>query len=656
AFAAGEASGKLPEPAVGAALMAVDFLTSHLSGTAGSSDEVAAVEASLRAAAASAAGTLAAAAVISEARAAPGFAERRSPADRRSNPPPPPAPRPTAPPPDASVRISISLLDSILYRLDELVAVKLRLDYQRRQVEEAQETLDGAVSRARLAGVDPARELDAHKRRLEMIRRDLAQEVHFLGILAQELQEDVKEVRMVPLGPVLEPFRRVVRDLASSLGKEASLDIEGEAVRVDKRLLELIRDPLTHLLRNSIDHGVELPDERVASGKPKRASIRIVAESRESQVWLNILDDGRGISVERVKAVALERGVVERERLAAMTEREVLNLIFAPGFSTAVDVTEISGRGVGLDVVRENVGRLGGRIEFYTEPGQGTQFTLCLPLTLAASRGLLVVAGQDTYCIPLGAVEEVISVEPQDLGMAQGHFAVNWGRQATSFVRLEDLLAGRVSARPRGRVYAIILALSDRRLALGVDDLLGQEEVVVKGLGAGTPRLTFVAGATSLADGKLVTVLEPGALMEAAAAATARGVAPQRTTRTATILVADDSLTTRTMMASVLERAGYKTVMAHDGAYAASLLGQQAFDLVVSDVEMPNLDGFGLVKYLRSGAQHAQVPAILVTSLNTPEDRARGAEAGANAYIVKKDFDPSAFLALVSECLEGGAR
>jgi two-component system chemotaxis sensor kinase CheA len=557
---------------------------------------------------------------------------------------------------ESAVRISVALLDSILYRLDELVAAKLRIDYQRKQIEDAQEALELGVARSRAGTSDLMREVDSHRRKLEFIRGDIAQEAHYLGMVAQGLQEDVKDVRMVPIGPVVDPMRRMVRDLANSIGKQAVLEVSGESVRVDKRLLELIRDPLNHLLRNAVDHGLEKTSDRVAAGKPPMGKIHLSAEARDSQVQIEIKDDGRGIRADEIRSAAVEKGLIDADRAAALSQREALNLIFSAGFTTARTVTNISGRGVGLDVVRENVARLGGRIEFFTEPGKGTQFNLNLPLTLTASRGLMVTAGKHTFCIPLTAVEEVVAVEPKEVGAANGRLAVQWRHQAVTFVRLSDLLTGKPGSRPLNRCPTVILAVSDRRLGLAVDELLGQEEVVVKGLAVGTPALPFVAGATSLADGRLVTVLEPNALVVAATGTTA--LLERGSTRSApTVLVADDALTSRTMVASVLERAGYRTFLAHDGESALTILARERIDLVVSDVEMPVLDGLGLVRRMRVSERHASVPVLLLTSLDGAADRARGAEAGANGYLVKHSFDPGSFLSMVADLVSdrGGA-
>ncbi|HXN40157.1 MAG TPA: ATP-binding protein, partial [Myxococcaceae bacterium] len=397
-----------------------------------------------------------------------------------------PVDKPASSAAEAWVRMPVTLLDAILYRLDELVAVKLRLDYLRRQVEQVQEAGEVGITS------DP----NLQHRRLEPIRRELTHEVHVLGLLAQALQDEIKEVRMVPAGPILDPLRRVVRDAAVSLGKEAGLDTHGEDVRVDKRHLEMMREPLMHLVRNAVDHGLESPDERRAAGKPARGKVQILVDARESDLCIEVRDDGRGIHRDKVLAVAVQRGLVDSKRAEELTAREVLNLIFLPGFSTSSSVTELSGRGVGLDVVRESVERAGGRIDSYSQPGHGTQFKLILPLTIASSRGLMVWAGKEAYCLPLMLVDEVVSIEPSAVGVARGQLAIQWRGQAVTFVSLKDLLAHRPSERPKSHCFAVVLALADRRLAVGVDELLGEEEIVVKGLAPGTPKLPFVAGAT----------------------------------------------------------------------------------------------------------------------------------------------------------------
>jgi two-component system chemotaxis sensor kinase CheA len=553
---------------------------------------------------------------------------------------------------EATVRVPVTLLDGMVYRIDELVALKLRLDYERRQLEDTQLLLANTLARAAAVPAALSSEMEAVKRRLEVTRTDLAQEVHLLGLTAQALQEDVKDVRMLPVGPLLDPFRRMVRDLASSLSKEVVLEVLGEEVRIDKRILEMVRDPLMHLLRNAVDHGLETPAERVAAGKPARGTIVIQAENRESAIRLSVRDDGRGMDHRRLREVAVERGLIDNHRAEALTEREALNLVFMPSFSTSAQVTEISGRGVGLDVVRENIARLGGKVEFYSDPGRGTNFNLILPLTMATSSGLMVKTGTSVYAIPLLAMDEVVSVEPGEVGRPQGRLAISRRRQTISLVPLGDLLSGRALRAPEAHSFAVIVALSDRRVAVGVDQVLGQEEMVVKGVTSGTPRLKFVVGATSLADGKLVAVLDPGELMDAAMGTTISLPRAERRTGRATVLVAEDSLTSRTMIASVLEQAGYRALTAFDGQNALSQLRQTPVDLVVSDVEMPNLDGLGLIRALRGVPEHARTPAILLTSLGSVDARARGAQVGASAYLVKQEFDPAVFLTLVAELLE----
>jgi two-component system chemotaxis sensor kinase CheA len=541
-----------------------------------------------------------------------------------------------------TLRVPVSLLDSILYRVDELVSTKLRLDHSRRSVE----GLQTLVSRRRSEFGALAVELD---RRLETLRRSLSDDVHGLGLLSQALQDEVRDVRMVQIGPLLEPFRRTIRDTAEALGKQVRLVLQGEGVRVDKRLFDLAKEPLTHLLRNAVDHGIEDPRRRLIQGKDEVGTVRIVASSHESQLFLEVGDDGNGIDVAAVFATAIKAGLVPAG--TEPDEKQALELIFQPGFSTSASATTISGRGVGLDVVRVNVARLGGRVDLETTAGVGSRFVMALPLTLAEAGGLFVRVGRVTYCLPLSAVEEVRVVAPADVGLSQGQLFAKLPSGVTRYAALADALGGRPAAIPSRPSPCVVLSMGEQRAALGVDELIGQHEVVVKGLAPGTPRLALVAGATTLADGTLVTVLEPAAVLAAlkgsASAETSSREAPAR------VLVVDDTLTTRAMVASVLERAGYEALVSPDGEAAWLKLNQEpGIRLLVTDVDMPLLDGLGLTRRVRGNPQFQTLPIVLLTSLGSPGDRALGAEAGATAYVVKTDFDPAAFLNVVQDVLK----
>lgn len=557
----------------------------------------------------------------------------------------PPAPRAAA---ESSVRVPVAMMDTLAYHVDEMVALKIRVDYQRRQIEETQSLVDTLA--ARLASVpDVLGDLELLKRRLEMVRRDLAQDVHLMGLASQALQDGVKDLRTVPVAPLLEPFRRMARDLAQSLGKEIAVELEGEQARVDKRLLEAMRDPIMHMFRNAIDHGIEPPAERQRKGKPARGNIRLKVETRDSSIWIRVEDDGRGIDPQRIREAAVDKGLLSRESAQALSDREALNLIFQSGFTTAKTVTAVSGRGVGLDVVRENVARLGGRIDFYSKPDEGTQMYLSMPLALSASTGLVVRAGRHLYCVPLSSVQEVGSLVPADIGIAHNRMVVTQRRQTVPFLPLEDLLLHQESRRPNGPCVAVILAVSDLRLALGVDEFLGNEELVIKRLVEGTPRLGYVSGVTSLPDGQLVSVLDPARLVKGALKSRGPFIARQAKEERPLVVVADDSLTSRAMLSSLLERRGYRTLLASDGESAFSLLQQGGAALLISDVEMPNTDGISLTKRVRATPGLTSLPIILVTSLSSSEEIARGGSAGANGYIPKQELDPSRFLEMVND-------
>lgn len=547
-----------------------------------------------------------------------------------------------------TVRVPVSVLDSVQYRLEEIVALKFRLDHQRRQLEDALSGLEHLSTGVGLTANDWRVAVEAERRRIAATRDGLVQDLHELALVTQTVTEDVKNTRLVSVGSLLDGARRAARDLARALGKDVAVELVGDDVRLDRRVLEMISDPLTHLYRNAVDHGIESPEERAAAGKPTQARLTIRVESREANVRIEVEDDGRGIDVRRIRQLAVEKGLVDAEQARSLSDREARNLIFMHGFSSARSVTDISGRGVGLDVVRENISRLGGIIEFYSDPGQGARFVLSVPLAVTATRGLLVAVGRSTYCLPLTSIEDVVSLEPEQVHAVVGRLSIHRRNQTVPFVGLEELLAGRGMVHPRSRIFCVILAVADRRLAVGVDQVLGQEEIVVRAPAAGTPKLQFVAGATPQADGRLITVLDPAALLDCETPPTAFDARRAREAA-AVVLVADDSLTSRTLVSSVLERAGFRTLLARDGSQAWELLRQHQVDLVVSDVEMPGMDGFSLVRAMRSNKATASLPVILLTSLNSESDRVRGADAGADAYVIKAEFDPGAFLALVAE-------
>lgn len=459
------------------------------------------------------------------------------------------------------------------------------------------------------------------------------------------LQERVHGVRLLPLATVFDLFPRMVRDLAREEGREVELAVEGADITLDKRILEEIKDPLMHLLRNAVGHGIEPPEERRRLGKPPGGRIRLAAVRNGSHVVIVVEDDGRGLDLEAIRAAAARRGLFAPEALAAMPAAQLQQLIFTPGFSTVSYVTELAGRGVGLDVVRTRVEALKGGIELDSAPGGGTRIALRLPFRLTTLRLLLVRAGGRSFGLPLDGVHSLCHLPAAAPYRLEGRQTVDLDGQPLLAPRLAEVLelpAAAPAAAGAGRVALVVLQLDSRRLGLQVEAVLSEEEVVPRPLGPPLKRVRNVASLAVLASGEICPVLNPADLLRSAARLAARPAAAAPAPAAAHrcgILLVEDSALVRAMEKRILEDAGYEVVAAVDGADALDKLAGRGFDAVVSDIQMPNLDGLGLTARIREDARYRDLPVVLVTALASDADKRRGLEVGANAYIPKPSFD-----------------
>jgi two-component system chemotaxis sensor kinase CheA len=478
--------------------------------------------------------------------------------------------------------------------------------------------------------------------------------------MVDNLLEDVKEVLMLPCATVLEALPKMVRELARDRGKEAELVIAGETVEIDKRVLEELKDPLIHLVRNCIDHGIEKPGERQRRNKPVRGVISVtVSLIGSSRIEIVVTDDGTGIDTARLAAEAARQRIVPQAEANRMGREELLELAFTSGVSTTPLITDISGRGLGLAIVREKVEKLGGTVTLVSEPLRGTSFRMVLPLTLSTYRGVLVRVGEQTFIVPAAGVERVTRVDKTSLRTVENRETVELGGEAVSFVRLADVL--QLPREERGDADAGLMPLfmigsGAHRIAFAVDGILAEQEVLVKSLGPQLSRVRNIAGATVLGTGRVVTILHPGDLVKSAvtaAAVMAAAVYPTEKAEAArkSVLIVEDSITARTLLKNILETAGYRTITAVDGIDALTQLKTEEIDLVVSDVDMPRLNGFDLTARIRATRELADLPVALVTSLDSREDRERGIEVGANAYIVKSSFDQSNLLEVIKRLI-----
>ncbi len=551
-----------------------------------------------------------------------------------------------AAPPEATLRIPTARLDQLIRQVGDLLTTHARMVDRVACLRELSQELSQVVSRpeSRMTQVEVlAANLTA------LVQRDQRELLDF-GYLTQEVGEAVRQARMVPLATEAPGWRRLARDTATAVGKKIDLAIHVGNLEIDKSLLEGLRDPLFHLIRNAIDHGIETPEERQQRGKPGAGRVEIRAEMRGPRMLLELSDDGRGLDPLTIAASAMQKGLIDGAQRERMSDEETLALLFQPGFSTAASVSRVSGRGVGLDVVRRQVTALGGEIQLPGRPRLGgATFELLLPITVLSTRQLLVRAGEGLYALSMENVLRVVSVDRSAVTSVDGNpIVLLEGAAPLRLLRLTSLLGGRVTE--AGEHLKVLVASSGgREIGLEVQDVLGEGDYLTRSLPWNVEEIAGVGGAVVLADGSIALVLDVGDLIEAAQAAPEKGAAPrpEAAARVPRILVVDDSLSSRTLARNMLAAAGYEVSVCQDGMRAWEALQHGSFDLLVSDIKMPGMNGLELTRKIRHHGRLATLPIILVTSLGASEQVAQGAEAGADEYLVKGRFDQTGLLEAV---------
>ncbi|HWP47217.1 MAG TPA: hybrid sensor histidine kinase/response regulator [Candidatus Limnocylindrales bacterium] len=664
-----------------------------------------------------------------------------------------------------TVRISSIKLNSLLLQVEEMLSVKLMTNQRAADLKEIKAILnlwkqkwtkvqpevrrvrqllkrENKLRQGRVGYTDPIpgprllefldwshATIGSLENRLAMLTRSAEYDSRFLGGMVDNLLEDMKKVLMLPFSSLLEIFPKLIRELSRDLGKDVELVIQGGEIEIDKRILEEMKDPFIHLIRNCIDHGIEDPKERIRKKKPPRGTITLsISQKNSNSVEVLISDDGTGIDLTKVKASALKLGLVSQEEVDRLGEQEILSFIFQSGVSTSPLITDISGRGLGLAIVREKVEKLGGLISVETYPQVGSTFRILLPLTLATFRGVLVQVDEHLFVIPSVNVERVVRIKKDEIKTVENKDTITLDGQVVPIVRLADVLElperekkvlahGRVPLRPVQReganavdltvgaqcltpvlkgmpkissasllklqekgmesegmevrglfppslplgeapkfISVLVLGTKEKRIAFSVDKVLNEQEVLVKSLGNQLSRVRNIAGATILGTGKVVPILNVSDLMKSAIKIAS---GPSRTTpvdkeveaKRKSILVVEDSITTRTLLKNILESAGYHVKTVVDGVDALTALNNEDFDLVVSDVDMPRLNGFELTAKIRTDKRLSELPVVLVTSLASKEDQERGIDVGANAYIIKSGFEQSNLLEVIQRLI-----
>jgi len=564
---------------------------------------------------------------------------------------PPPTASSAAPAGPATIRVDTGRLDELQSRGEDLLAAKLAAEEREREARELVEALAHEHAAGGGGGGSRQPESPAAEAQARALLGRLSRDRRALGAAMDALAEQMWIVRMLPAASVLERLPPMVAELARARGKAVDFVAEGGELEADRKVLEAIKDPLLHLVRNAVDHGIEPPEVRERAGKPRRGRIAVRFAPKEGRrIELCVQDDGAGIDMAGLRSSAVRARILSAEAAAPLPEAAVLDLVFASGVSTSPVITDLSGHGLGMAIVRDRVERLGGEVSVESSPGKGTSVRMILPASIATFRGLLVRAGGQRVLVPIEAVERALRVASEDLASVGGGTAVRWNGRVLAAAPLAALLGWESEAvGPSVRRPCLVLASGDERGAVLVDEVLGEREVLVKELEAPLVRVRHVAGAGRLGGGELALILRPADLLRALREAlpTPEPARPAEEAAPAAILVVDDSITTRTMERNLLEVAGYRVLTAADGIEAWTVLKTERFDLVVSDVDMPRMNGFDLTARIRSDPKLAPLPVVLVTALESREDKERGIEVGANAYVIKSGFDQSKLLEII---------
>ncbi len=587
-----------------------------------------------------------------------------------------PGPTPLRATGEETLRVSMKKLSALMAQVGELLAARVRTDQRlselRAVLSAEEERLKAQTAiRAMVRDEAPAKldvwserlvevqneDLDHERllvRRLREIVRAFEADALQSTILSGQLQEDIRRIQTFPLASVLEPLPRAVRNMAREAGKMVDLVITGAELELDKKVLEELRDPLYHLLRNAIDHGCEHPAVRAAAGKPSRGTIRIRAEHRGDVVTITVSDDGPGVDIPSVRRASIAAGLVTAVEAAEMPEHRVLELLFAPGLTTRAEAGELSGRGVGLDAVRTNIERLHGTVTVESRQGVGTSFVIVLPLTIYVVHSLLLRVGEDLFAMPISSIQRILRISASDVLEVERTHAIVVDGRPIALVPLATLLGLPVELPPPPeRIPVLVIGIGETRCALAVREIVSDQTVLAKNLESPLVRVRNIAGATILGDGRVVLMLNPIDLLRSASGRDAdrfRALLPRIENRPKPrLLLVDDSFTTRALERSVLEVAGFDVVAVADGHEALSALELERFDIVVSDVSMPEMSGLELCASIRQTDRLRRLPVILVTSLGSDDDRRAGLAVGADAYIVKSEFDHEVFVKTVNE-------
>ena len=572
---------------------------------------------------------------------------------------------------DESVRVTVARLDRLMAQITELSVSRMHDAEQLKRIHRLRATLndwqkdwrDVRTAYIRLARrmqdmpddlltllnflEHNQRQLSQTNRMVSALQHDVAQENLRMNSLVDQIEDEVDRMRLVPFTSLIALLQRMVRDLARDLEKSVYLEVTGGDVAVDKAVLDELLDPMMHILRNAVDHGIEAAEDRRTQGKPATGKIQIQIEQRGGEIIIQVRDDGRGIDADAVRRSAVKRGLIDPATAAALSDEDVRTYIFYTGLTTSEQVTTVSGRGLGMDIVRDRVEGLRGRVSVSSVVGQGTTLTLNVPVSLTRIRCVVLKLGTARYAVPSSTVVRLADVAPDDVFTAEGQKVIALDDEVIPLVELAQVLDVPANATDADLHPLVVLQATDRIVGFQIDGLETELELILKPFGPEIAGARYLSGAALMGAGDVIVVLDVNDLVRGATGMTRP---PRREVQTAPIagrlrvLVVDDSITTRTLEKNILETAGFQVTTAVDGVEGFSRLSEEWFDLVITDVEMPQMDGLELCRRIKADEALRTLPVILLTSLSKPEQREAGLKAGADAYLVKSNFDQDELL------------
>ncbi len=594
---------------------------------------------------------------------------------------------------EGTVRISRMKLDSLMMQTEEMLSVKLKL-YQRFtelqdlgsvlsqlkkeimemirenpkvfqiQVNETKnpDRENNKINPGQSEKYDKSSELvELMEAKLSVLVKSAGEDHRMAGRMIDNMLEEMRNILMLPISSILELFPGLVRNLSREQGKNVELEMQGAENEVDRRVLEEIKDPLIHLVRNCIDHGIEKPEERIKNGKPSSGKITIkVSQLPGNKVEILVSDDGEGIDLAGIKKAAIKNELVSEKD--DLTDDKLETLVYHSGITTSPILTDLSGRGLGLAIVKEKVESLGGTVSVRSQHLKGTAFTMQIPLTLATYRGIFIEVDGAVFVVPAANVERILRINRSDIKMVENRETVSMNGNTLSYVNLGDILETAGSNREEPEVKdktpnrdvqnILIMGAGNNRIAFGIDRIINEQEILVKHLSKPLARVRNTGGVTILGSGRVVPILNISDIMKSAVTgpSVSTGSASEKKAeeKQRSALVAEDSITSRMLLRDILESAGFFVKTAVDGAEALSLLREGEFDILVSDIDMPRMNGFELTLKVRADKKLGELPVVLVTALKSREDREHGMEVGANAYIEKGSFDPQQLLEVIN--------